>query len=170
MIQGAARKKGISVSLDIEPDLPEISADQERFRQILLNLLDNAVKFSPGGGSVSIAARNLAFVKGQLQAKDGEEITLPIANIKELMAYGNLIEISVQDTGIGIKPEDQEKIFSIFEQADASAERLFDGTGIGLAMSCKLVERHKGKIWVESEGKGKGSRFSFVLPLMKLQK
>lgn len=167
VIQGTACTKGIVVSLDIEPDLPHITADQERFRQIILNLLNNAVKFSPEGGSISVAARNLVFVKGQLQAKDGKEITLPLPNIKdkELMAHGNLIEISVQDTGIGIKPDDQEKIFSIFEQVDASTKRLFDGTGIGLAISRKLVEVHKGKIWVESEGEGKGSRFGFVLPL-----
>jgi len=165
MIQGAARTKGIVVSLDIEPDLPDITADQERFRQLVLNLLNNAVKFSPGGGTISVVARSLIFAEGHLQTKDGKEIPLPMTNIKELMVYGNLIEISVQDTGIGIKPDDQKKIFSIFEQADASTERLFDGTGIGLAMSRKLVESHKGKIWVESEGEGKGSRFSFVLPV-----
>lgn len=165
MIQGAARTKGIVVSLDIEPDLPDITADQERFRQIVLNLLNNAVKFSPGGGTISVVARSLIFAEGHLQTKDGKEIPLPMTHIKELMVYGNLIEISVQDTGIGIKPDDQAKLFSIFEQADASTERLFDGTGIGLAMSRKLVESHKGKIWVESEGEGKGSRFGFVLPL-----
>ena len=77
----------------------------------------------------------------------------------------NFLQISISDTGVGVKTEDQERDFSMFEQVDASSERLFDGTGLGLAISRKIVELHKGKIWVESEWEGKGSRFIFVLPL-----
>jgi signal transduction histidine kinase len=159
MIQPSADKKGIVLSSDIQPKLPNITADREKFRQAVLYLLNNAVEFTPDGGGIrvtanlsdssSLKARSNAF---QLSASD-------------LELHRDWIQISVQDTGIGIRPEDQERIFSIFEQADASQQRLFDGTGLGLAMSRKLVELHKGSIWVESKGEEKGSTFTFVIPI-----
>jgi len=79
--------------------------------------------------------------------------------------FKKCIEISVSDTGIGIKHEDQERIFNPFEQVDGSASRKYQGTGLGLSLSKKLVELHGGKIWVESEGEGKGSTFLFVIPI-----
>jgi len=161
MIQGMADKKEIIVSLDIEPDLPDITVDREKFRQIVLNLFNNAVKFTPDGGKIRVTADLAQSAKLEALAASGF-FQLSAFNFEP---HRNWVMISVQDTGIGIKPEDRERIFSIFEQADASTERLFDGTGIGLAMSRKLVELHKGKIWVESEGEGKGSKFSFVLPI-----
>jgi signal transduction histidine kinase len=75
------------------------------------------------------------------------------------------MRITVSDSGVGLKADDQDRIFSIFEQADASRERSFNGTGLGLAVSRKLVEIHNGRLWVESEGEGQGSRFIMVLPL-----
>ena len=75
------------------------------------------------------------------------------------------IQISVSDTGIGIKSEDQEKIFTPFDQVENSASRRFQGTGLGLSLSKSLVELHGGKIWLESEGEGKGSVFRFVIPI-----
>ena len=78
----------------------------------------------------------------------------------------NFLQICVSDTGVGINPEDRDRIFSIFEQEDMSSKRMFNGTGMGLAMSRKLVGLHKGLIWVESEGKDKGSLFTFVIPLL----
>ncbi len=79
--------------------------------------------------------------------------------------HGDFVEISVTDTGIGIKKEDQERVFLPFQQVDGSLARRFEGTGLGLALTRQLVEMHGGRIWVESEGEGKGSKFSFVLPL-----
>ncbi len=90
---------------------------------------------------------------------------LSIVDLKEADINQQCIEISVSDTGIGIKPEDQEKVFGEFEQIASSHTREQEGTGLGLALTKKLVELHGGRIWVESEGEGRGSRFSFVLPI-----
>jgi len=160
LIRASADKKEIALSLNVQPDMPSITADQEKFRQIVLYLLNNAVKFTPDGGSIVLAAKT---VKGsELQVPDSGELD----NQTRLSDIDmNFLQISISDTGVGVKSEDQERVFSMFEQMDASSERLFDGTGLGLAISRKIVELHKGKIWVESEGEGKGSRFIFVLPL-----
>jgi len=150
LITASADKKEIALILDVQPDMPSITADQDSFQHIVLNLLNNALKFTPAGGSIALAAK---IIKGS-------ELQIPgLGKLK------NFLQISVSDTGIGVKPEDQEKIFSIFEQVDTSSKRRFNGSGLGLAMSRKLVELHKGKIWIESDGDDKGSRFSFVLPL-----
>jgi signal transduction histidine kinase len=78
---------------------------------------------------------------------------------------GGLISISLQDTGVGISPKDLERIFEPFEQADNSPSRPFQGTGLGLSLARKMVELHGGKIWAESEGKGTGSKFTFIMPV-----
>ena len=104
-------------------------------RQVVFNLLSNAVKFTPAGGSVVVATARV----------DGE------------------VQVSVADTGPGIAPEDQERIFEEFQQTDVGV-RQREGTGLGLALSRRLVELHGGRIWVESEP-GRGSRFVFTLPL-----
>jgi len=88
-----------------------------------------------------------------------------MTNDQELMTHRNILEISVEDTGIGISPEDQEKIFEEFHQARSSLTDKTPGTGLGLSLTKRLVEMHKGRIWVESEGEGKGSRFCFTLPV-----
>ena len=75
------------------------------------------------------------------------------------------IEFTVADTGLGIKPEDQKRIFEPFEQLDASSSKKYQGTGLGLALTKSIVELHGGKIWVESNGETKGSRFSFIIPV-----
>jgi PAS domain S-box-containing protein len=139
MMKGKCMKQGIALSLDVaEPILDlEISADERKLKQILFNLLSNAVKFTPGGGAITVSAR-----------MEGEPST---------------ILISVADTGIGIKPEDQERIFRAFEQVDSSYSRKFQGTGLGLALVRQLVALHGGRVWVESEF-GKGSTFWFTIP------
>jgi len=84
----------------------------------------------------------------------------------ELVRKGKrLVEISVQDTGIGIKGEDLQRIFNPFEQAESSVSGRFAGTGLGLSLTKRLVELHGGRIWGESEGEGKGSTFRFFIPL-----
>jgi signal transduction histidine kinase len=77
----------------------------------------------------------------------------------------NFVEISVKDTGIGLPEENLEHIFNPFEQLDSSSRKRYQGTGLGLTLTKRLVELHGGKIWVESEGEGKGSRFSFIIPV-----
>ncbi len=114
-----------------------VHADRGRVRQVLLNLLSNAIKFTPDGGRITLAA---APVNGGAEAR-----------------------IAVSDTGIGIAAEDQAKLFKEFSQLDATASRKYEGTGLGLALSRRLVELQGGAIGVESE-MGKGSTFWFTLP------
>ena len=142
-IKTLADKKDINLSVETEQGVSTITADQVKFRQILFNLLSNGIKFTPEGKDVKVTARILGSKNEKAQPE---------------------IEISVIDNGIGVKPEDQERIFNAFEQADSSFTKHFEGTGLGLALTKKLVELHGGRIWVESEGKGKGSTFTFTLP------
>jgi signal transduction histidine kinase len=129
----------------------------------MYNLLSNAVKFTPDGGSVILSARYLSSTDGQGFTREGQPVGLPLNGDDQLMSGEGLINISVQDTGIGIKREDLERIFNPFEQVESSASRRYQGTGLGLTLTKRLVELHGGKIWAESEGEGKGSKFIFVI-------
>ena len=131
-----ATKKGILIEVTFDPHLSTFNADAVKFKQILYNLLSNAIKFTPEGGNVYVRAS----------------------------ATEEWAEFSVRDTGIGIRPEDQERIFQEFQHVDMSAERQHEGTGLGLTLAKKFVEMHGGRIWVESEV-GTGSTFTFTLPL-----
>jgi signal transduction histidine kinase len=121
------------------PNGLRVRADRGRVRQVLLNLLSNAIKFTPDGGRVTVAARPV---------NGGEE---------------PLVRVAVTDTGIGIAVDDQPKLFQEFSQLDASASRKYEGTGLGLALSRRLIELHGGTIGVDSQ-LGKGSTFWFTLP------
>lgn len=160
MLKEKAMKHGVKLALEIMPDADiEIEADEKKLKQIMFNLLSNAVKFTPEGGSVSVHAR--------LTRDDGRRTTDEKAsNVSAGEASDRpfSIEISVSDTGIGIKPEDINKLFKEFSQVESTYTKTYEGTGLGLALSKKLVELQGGKIWVESEF-GKGSRFVFVLPM-----
>ena len=140
IVKTLANKKNVQLHVEAPPQLPTLSADQPKFKQILYNLLSNAIKFTPEGGTVT--------VKGEVEGNGA-----------------CLMRIAVSDTGIGIKSEDQERVFGEFEQVDSSYGRQQQGTGLGLALTKRLVKLHGGRIWVESEGvAGKGSTFFFVLP------
>ncbi len=130
-----AATKGIELSLEIAPDVIEVDSDCRRIEQVLLNLLSNAVKFTESGG-VHVDCRRC----------------------------DESLEICVQDTGIGIAPEDMDRLFQPFQQLDTGLSRQHEGTGLGLSISRKLIELLGGHIWVESEP-GQGSRFSFEIPL-----
>ena len=134
-VRERATKHGINLDVTVDERLGEFVGDERKIKQILLNLLSNAVKFTPEGGRIGINARQA----------DGS------------------VEISVSDTGIGIAPEDQPKIFEEFRQVGGDYAHKTEGTGLGLTLAKKFVELHGGKIWVESEV-GKGSTFSFTLP------
>ncbi len=129
------RGRNLTITRDIEPVLPPVRADRLKIRQVLLNLLSNAVKFTPEG-TVTVRAR----------------------------AEGSRLVVSVQDTGVGIREEDQPKLFRAFQQLNGGKIHLpMGGTGLGLVISKSFVELHGGEIWVESRG-GQGSTFSFALP------
>lgn len=136
MVEPAAHEKHITIEVAIDPRLSTWTADVLKFKRILNNLLSNAVKFTPEAGSVHLRA----------------------------MATEEGAEFSVTDSGIGIRPEDRERIFQEFEQVEMFAERRYEGTGLGLTLAKMLVELHGGRIRLESEV-GKGSTFAFILPL-----
>jgi signal transduction histidine kinase len=135
-VRERAAKHGINLDVTVDERLGDFVGDERKIKQVLLNLLSNAVKFTPEGGRIGINARQA----------DGA------------------VEISVTDTGIGIAPEDQPKIFEEFRQVGSDYAHKTEGTGLGLTLAKKFVELHGRKIWVESEV-GKGSTFSFTLPI-----
>ena len=96
--------------------------------------------------------------------KEGDSDQEPGDMSQELTASQKFITISVTDTGIGIQPENMERIFNVFEQIETSSSRKYQGTGLGLPLTKQLVELHGGRIWAESEGEGKGSAFLFAIP------
>ncbi|MGH7404720.1 MAG: ATP-binding protein [Candidatus Methylomirabilales bacterium] len=137
LVRPQAAKKRISLRSEIVAET-RVTADPLRFKQIMYNLLSNAIKFTPEGGQVSVAART---------------------------PQDAIVEIAVTDMGIGIKAEDLPKLFREFSQVGGEHTRGQQGTGLGLALSKKLVELHGGQIWVESKGENKGSTFTFTLPI-----
>jgi signal transduction histidine kinase len=134
-VASLAAEKQLSLKADIPGDLPPIRGDEQRIAQVLLNLVGNAIKFTE---------------EGEVQ-------------IRASMS-GDVLTVSVRDTGPGIAPENQAKIFEEFQQVDASSTRRKGGSGLGLAIAKRLVEMHKGRIWLESE-RGRGSTFFFSLPV-----
>ncbi|MFA5335571.1 MAG: PAS domain-containing sensor histidine kinase [Candidatus Omnitrophota bacterium] len=137
-VKEKAAKHGIALSTDIGEGVGAVKADERKVKQVIFNLLSNSMKFTPDGGKIGINARK--------------------AGNKE-------ISVCVWDTGIGIDEKDRSKVFSEFEQIDSEYSRKYAGTGLGMPLSKKFVELHGGKMWFESEGKGKGARFCFTLPL-----
>ena len=136
LVRERAQRHGIQLGLEVDPGLGEFQADERKVKQILLNLLSNAVKFTPDGGRVDLTARTM----------------------------NGKIEIAVRDTGIGIAPEDQVAVFEEFKQVGRDYTRKAEGTGLGLALTKRLVELHGGEIALES-ALGKGSVFTVKLPL-----
>jgi len=137
LVRERAVRRGITVGRAIDERLGSIRADERKVKQVLLNLLSNALKFTPEGGKIDVRAA----------VNDG------------------VAEISVTDTGVGISPEDQEAVFEEFRQV-GSASKKVEGTGLGLAISRRFIALHGGKIWVTSQV-GTGSTFAFTLPLQR---
>ncbi|PYO88163.1 MAG: hypothetical protein DMD66_08250, partial [Gemmatimonadetes bacterium] len=147
-VQAQAQKHLHELVVTPPPNALRVQADPGRVRQVLLNLLSNAIKFTPDGGRITVVA-------GAVNGGEGEA-----------GGEGSDVRIAVTDTGIGIAAEDQAKLFKEFSQLDASASRKYEGTGLGLALSRRLVELHGGTMGVESE-MGKGSTFWFTLPQVR---
>ncbi len=151
LVKALADNKGVALDFQISPNLAAIFADEVKFKQILHNLLGNAIQNTPAGGRVAVTVTG----EPPAQCRPG-----PGPRLTDATEY---IKIVVADTGSGIAPPDQPRIFVEFEQLGSGQER---GTGLGLALARRLIELHGGRIWVESEGvEGKGSKFVFLLPL-----
>ena len=168
MFRENAVAHGIHLSLNIG-GIPEIiSADEKMLKQVFYNLLSNAVKFTPDGGEVKLSARHLSLENNPLirEKITGVQGFDPDGNGSG--KHQNFIEFSVSDNGVGVKPEDWERIFGRFEQADGTVGKRFQGSGLGLPLARSLVELHYGRLWVESEGEGKGSTFRFLIPTPQL--
>ena len=151
MIKEKAMKSDIKISNELDGIPESIQADERKLKQILYNLLSNAVKFTPNGGSIDLVA------------KRSSDIDIAAQNLKN--SSKDYIQISIKDSGIGLKKENIAKIFQPFEQVENSTSRRFQGTGLGLSLTKNLVELHGGKIWAKSEGEGLGAIFSFTLPV-----
>jgi signal transduction histidine kinase len=144
VVQALAHQKNITVTVEVKEPLPEITADRMRVQQVIYNLLSNAIKFTEPGGHVTVTADTIASVGPNGSC---------------------MVRIRVADTGIGIDVEDQARIFDKFERGASASAREQEGTGLGLALTRKLVDLHGGHISVESEGvKGLGSLFTVLLP------
>ncbi|UCF91758.1 MAG: HAMP domain-containing protein [Desulfobacterales bacterium] len=151
MIKQKATKHGISLSMDLDGIPDCIDADERKLKQIIYNLLSNAIKFTPDGGSIRLTACRSSKTDEQVQ--------------DSATSARDYLQVSVEDSGIGLQKEDLERIFQPFEQVESSASRKFQGTGLGLSLTKTLVRLHGGKIWANSEGQGKGATFSFEIPV-----
>jgi len=170
MVKEKTLKHGIRMATEIDGVPETVWADERKLKQILYNLLSNAVKFTPDGGKVNLEARMVdCVIREGRRRSDPERVQVINVRVKGEHVHNResrrCLQISVSDTGIGIKPEDQERIFNPFDQVENSASRRFQGTGLGLSLTKSLVELHGGRIWVESEGEEKGSIFSFIIPV-----
>ncbi len=137
LVRERASRRGIMLGHSVDDRLGQIRGDERKVKQVLLNLLSNALKFTPEGGRIDVSAR----------------------------AHDGVAEIAVSDTGVGIAPEDQEAVFEEFRQV-GSGDKKVEGTGLGLALSRKFIELHGGRIWVKSQA-GQGSIFTFTLPVRR---
>jgi signal transduction histidine kinase len=135
-----AEKRKIQLISDIPDNLPEIYADEERMLQVFDNLLNNAIKFSPSGGPVNISISDI----------------------------GHSLQVDVTDQGIGIPLDQHSKIWRRFYQVDGSATRRYNGLGLGLTIVKTVIERHGGKVSLNSEP-GKGSTFTFTIPKIEMR-
>lgn len=162
MLKEKAMKHNVNMMLDIEPDADiEMEADERRIKQIMFNLLSNAVRYSPEGGTVRVSAKRVKSSELGVQQEE-EKVAEHFTPNAELNR--DFIEISVADTGIGIPKEDQQRLFQPFQQVGSYLTKKQEGTGLGLSLCKRFVELHSGRIWVESDT-GKGAKFSFTIPI-----
>lgn len=136
LVRDRAHQQGVTLRCALDADVGEMVADERKVRQVLVNLLWNAVKFTPSGGAVDVRATR----------------------------HNGAFEIAVRDTGVGIAAEDQQAIFEEFRQVGGDATRQIEGSGLGLSLARRLVELHGGRIWVTS-AVGQGSTFTFSVPV-----
>jgi signal transduction histidine kinase len=149
-----ARKKEVRLELDIAPDLSQSRGDPERLRQVFLNLTENAIKFTPAGGTITLRARMVKEEPGSGDDEDGLALLAP-TRVR--------LQVRVMDTGIGIPRRERDKVFDPFYQVDSSSTREYGGTGLGLSIVKRLVESHGGSIGIE-DNHPRGTVFVVSLP------
>jgi signal transduction histidine kinase len=149
-----ARKKSVQLVLDVGPELGEMRGDPERLRQVFINLVENALKFTPASGSVTLSARMSDDTGEGGDESDGLSLLAPTRA---------KIVVRVADTGIGIPDREKTKVFDAFYQVDSSSTREYGGTGLGLSIVKRLVEAHSGTIAIEDNAP-RGTVFVVSLP------
>lgn len=150
----AFARKGVKLETNMDPSIPAFKFDYQKVQQVAFNLLDNALKHTPSGGTVILRARPHFWerrVADVIPAEERRRFRLP---------RPNSVEVSVMDSGAGIAPEHHQEIFEDFMRVDQKTS----GMGLGLAIAKRLIQAHRGKIWVESEAQ-RGSTFAFLLPM-----
>jgi signal transduction histidine kinase len=158
MVKEKSLKQAIRLSVELD-GLPElVQIDERKLKQVVYNLLSNAVKFTPAGGEVRLGAKVV---------EASELLHLPAAG--DGNGHASWLSVWVSDTGIGVQEKDLERIFNPFEQVEGSTSRKYQGTGLGLALTRRMVELHGGAIWAESGGAEKGSTFRLAVPLREAQ-
>ena len=165
MIREKAIKHKIQLTSETDQISKRITADERKLKQIMYNLLSNAAKFTPDNGRIHVAAQSLCAQENHLITSSGKKISLAPLKLKSDDKPREYLEIMVSDSGIGIRPDDLTNIFSPFEQVESDASRKYEGTGLGLPLSKRLVKLHGGWIWAESDGLDKGSRFYVIIPV-----
>ena len=145
-----AQKKNLNFKLSLDENISFLNIDKMRIEQVLNNFISNAIKFTPEKGTIKISSKLIKRIN-ELSGK--EEI---------------LARVSVKDTGVGISPEEQSKVFNKYEQTEAGKDASLKGTGLGLAIAKEIIQLHKGEVGVESV-EGKGSVFYFDLPISQLK-
>jgi len=167
-----AEAKSLQVNLALEACPAVLVADPVRFRQILFNLVSNALKFTPAGGAITVSAGVPSPTSDVQRRREGSDKGLAGSQTWDIghrtSDSEQMVEITVRDTGCGISDHDLPRLFQPFTQLDASLSRRHQGTGLGLVLTKKLVELHGGAIRVESLGDGQGCTFTVTLPLQSL--
>jgi two-component system phosphate regulon sensor histidine kinase PhoR len=164
MLTPQAERKAVRLATEVPDGLPPVLADRDRLVQILVNIIDNAVKYTPEGGSVTVTARQVTGGHGETGNRRTGEASAPMLQFPSPIRYeGQFVEIAVEDTGIGIPAKDLPRITERFYRVDKARSRDLGGTGLGLAIVKHLVQAHHGTLAIESEP-GKGTRVRISLP------
>jgi len=148
------QRKGVKLETQLDPSIPTFKFDYQKVQQVTFNLLDNALKHTPAGGTVTLRARPHFWERRVAQVAPTEE------RRRFRLPRPNSVEVAVSDSGAGIAPEHHQEIFEDFMRVDKNTS----GMGLGLAIAKRLIQAHRGKIWVESETQ-RGSTFAFLLPM-----
>jgi signal transduction histidine kinase len=148
------QRKGVKLESQLDPSIPTFKFDYQKVQQVTFNLLDNALKHAPAGGTVTLRARPHFWERRVARVAPPEE------RRRFRLPRPNSVEVSVTDSGAGIAAEHHQEIFEDFMRVDRNTS----GMGLGLAIAKRLIQAHRGKIWVESEEQ-RGSRFAFLLPM-----